>query len=86
MKKSDARNSDGFPKEYYQKVEDLYTTQSWIPISRVFSISEVELGLPISLRLQENYLYTDTNVKDKLSEAREAVLVVSTFHFYNIFS
>ena len=84
--KLDARNSEGFPKEFYQKVEDLYNTCSCIPTSRVFNTSEVELGFPIALRLQENYLYTSTNVKDKLSEARAEVLVVSTFHFYNMFS
>ena len=84
--KLDARNSEGFPKEFYQKVSDLYNTRSWIPTSRVFNTSEVGLVFPIALRLQENYLYTATNVKDKLSEARAAVLVVSTFHFYNMFS
>ena len=79
--KVDARNSLRFPKDFFQKVADLYNDHSWIPNSRVFNNSNIEFSTSVALRLQLNYQYTDTQVKERLGSARSAVMLVSTFQF-----
>ena len=43
----------------------------------------MEFSTSVALRIQKNYLYTDLQVKERISAARSSVLLVSTFHFVN---